>query len=164
MSDNTTNNNTTGDEVDEATGWEQDTGQEHADQEQDTGQEQEQEQEQEHTSPNAEAAKYRRRLRDTETKLEELTHKHDALLRSTVETMTADNVPAAALWDSGATLEDLLGDDGLPDQGKVRDAAQAAAERYQVGKVPRRPQPVPEAGRTSLNQGKPTWGDALRMR
>lgn len=113
---------------------------------------------------NAEAAKYRRRLRDTEAQLANLTQKHETLLRSTIEQAAADKVTPAALWDSGATLDDLLGDDGLPDPEKVRAAANTAAERYQVAQKPRRPQPVPEVGRTNLNLGKPTWGDALNLR
>ena len=74
-----------------------------------------------------EAARYRRRLRDTERERDRLAEQVTALQRREVDRLAADHLSVGgdllALGDTA--LADLLGEDGHPDAGKVHAAATA---------------------------------------
>lgn len=89
-----------------------------------------------------EAAKYRRRLRDTEAERDALTERVEALQRSVVDGIAATEgrIHARALWAAGTELGDLLDDDGDIDPDKVLTACDRAAA--ELG-ITRRPRPNP---------------------
>lgn len=79
-----------------------------------------------------EAAKYRRRLRETEAERDALAERVDALQRAEAERIAATVLErGGGLWAAGATVADMLDDDGNVDPGKVKQHADAAAQ--QVG-------------------------------
>ncbi|NYI78709.1 hypothetical protein [Nocardioides panzhihuensis] len=112
---------------------------------------------------NREAAKYRRRLRDTEADRDRLASQVEALQRTEINRLAvAEGIKAEALWASGATLAELLADDGNVDPAKVTKAAKAAVEI--LGLNQRRGLRVPLEGR---NTGTPklqerTFADAFK--
>lgn len=71
-------------------------------------------------SPNAEAAKYRRRLREAETKLAVSDARAEMLLRREIERLAGDRLAdGAEVWRDDTALDGLLGDDGLPSADAV---------------------------------------------
>lgn len=71
---------------------------------------------------NHEAARWRTKLRETETRLE-------AMQRAAVDSQVAAlGVKPAAFWAAGTQLGDLLGEDGTPDAAKVEQATTAAKD------------------------------------
>ena len=80
---------------------------------------------------NSEAAKYRRRLRDTETERDQLRSLVERMNRSEVERLAGSTmISPGDLFSAGAQLADLVNDDGQVDPDKVTAAAEAAvAER-----------------------------------
>ena len=76
---------------------------------------------------NAEAAKYRRRLRETEAERDSLTTALDAYRRRDVEQAAeaAGLARGGDLFDAGTQLVDLLAEDGTVDTDKVQEAAEA---------------------------------------
>lgn len=122
-----------------------------------------------------EAAKYRVRLRETETKLTEadtarqaavdqLTRQRQAIVDAT---LSAAGLDPALLTAAGHTVNDLLDDDGLVDTGKLAEAANEAVTRFNVqprrGVQPNRQQGTPSMGSDSTTWGK-LLGDAARGR
>lgn len=88
-------------------------------------------------NPNQEAAKYRRKLRDTETERDQLRDRVTGFQRAEVERLAAGRITnPAALWAAGVELESLLGPDGNPDPVKVQDAAQRAIDTLGLAKPP----------------------------
>ncbi|MGX1762946.1 hypothetical protein ACWIGW_45980 [Nocardia brasiliensis] len=75
-------------------------------------------------SPNAEAAKWRRKLRDTETELATARERITRYQRTEIERLAAEHLAVPAdLFDIGkADLPALLDDNGDPDPVKVRAA------------------------------------------
>lgn len=85
-----------------------------------------------------EAARYRKRLRAAEAEHEkaigELTTERDqlaeqltAIRRNQIDNHTVElGIKPEALWASGAKVEDLLGDDGVPDVAKITAAVNTA--------------------------------------
>ncbi|MGI1849936.1 hypothetical protein [Rhodococcus sp. SJ] len=74
-----------------------------------------------------EAAKYRRRLRDTEKERDALLEQVDTLRREAIERLAAQHLAKPeGLWAAGVTVDQLLDDDGHIDQKKVTAATQAA--------------------------------------
>lgn len=116
-------------------------------------------------SPGAEAARYRRRLRDTEAERDALAEQLEASRRAFVDHLLATTVniaKPAGFWASGVELADLLDDDGAVDPAKVNDAAVQAQQR--LGLQPRADrQPDRSLGR-DITPAKvsPSWSDALR--
>lgn len=120
---------------------------------------------------NAEAAKYRTRLREAEAKLTDattasqtLTGKLTTLSKAFIEQLAGSDLrDAADLWRHGADPADMLTEDGLPDPEKVQEATQAIlAERPHLGS-PRSPRPDLSQGARGFTQaasGDP-FGDAL---
>lgn len=81
-------------------------------------------------SPGKEAAKYRRKLRAAEKERDTLAETVTAMRRAEVERLASGQVMnPAALWSAGVELGDLLGEDGTPDEAKVRAAVGEAATR-----------------------------------
>ncbi|MGK2881305.1 MAG: hypothetical protein ACSLE6_11085 [Mycobacterium sp.] len=73
---------------------------------------------------NNEAAKYRRRLRDTEKQRDALLTRVEHLQRAEIERLVADKFrDPADLWRDGAQLAELLDDDGHIDPKKVDTVA-----------------------------------------
>lgn len=103
-----------------------------------------------------EAAKYRRRLRETEAERDTLTASVDSLRRQLVDNLAAPAlVDPGDLWRLGVDLADLLADDGAVDVDKVNGAIEAVlAERPHLA--------APRAPRADLGQGargKPIGAD-----
>lgn len=112
---------------------------------------------------NREAAKWRRRLRETEAERDQLRGQVQALQRAEAERIAGETVRApAALWAAGVDVADLLDDTGAIDPAKVRDAVQAAAEQLGLARSPR---PDPTQGQP-LQHGdrKPTFAAAFAPR
>lgn len=108
--------------------------------------------------PGREAAKYRRRLREAETERDQLAERIGSLQRAEVERLAAvDGLRPAALWASGAELDDLLGDDGTVDAAKVSEAIGAAREQLGIPK----PAHNTKEGRTVRRPGKPSGREAM---
>ncbi|OBG25434.1 hypothetical protein [Mycobacterium sp. E3198] len=96
-----------------------------------------------------EAAKFRKQLRaeqaarqaDNEQSAERITvleRQLDALRRDQVGAIaTTLGIKPAALWASGAQLDDLLGEDGAPDPDKVRAAVEHARAHLGITRDPR---------------------------
>lgn len=101
-----------------------------------------------------EAAKYRRQLRDTEAERDELRSTVETLQRRMVEDAAKSQVSKPeALWAAGVELSSLLGDDGLPDELKIRAACKDASERLGLSR--------PTGGNYVPNEGKYTGGPHL---
>lgn len=102
-------------------------------------------------APNAEAAKYRTRLRDAEKALQDVTAQRDTLARSMIEGHLPAHVTPKLFWQLHEGLDGLMGDDGAVDVAAVTAAAQTIAKDYglnlkntapivpNVGNVPERP-------------------------
>ena len=94
-----------------------------------------------------EAARYRRRLRDTEQERDALAKQVTALQREAIEGIATGPGrlrTAEPLWAGGAALPDLLTDTGTVDREKVLSACDDVAERFGVSR--RRPNSVPGEG------------------
>jgi hypothetical protein len=109
-------------------------------------------------NPNHEAAKYRIRLREAEAQRDALAAQLDALRRDQIGAIaTTMGIKPAALWASGAELNNLLTEGGAIDTTKVREAADAA--RTELG-ITKRPPSM--AGLSSGTMKPPPPRDAFR--
>lgn len=112
-------------------------------------------------SVSAEAAKYRRRLREAQAELKSVTERLDTVQRQQVESMiTESNVKPDAVW---ATTEigELLAEDGSVDAQKVADAVIAAREKFGIGSPPKGTH-VPGLGnQPGATPKSDTWRDAF---
>lgn len=105
----------------------------------------------EENSPNAEAAKYRRQLREVEAERDTLAERLTTLQRTEVERLAADHIAVgSSLWLTGTELADLLNDDGTVNPDAVKTAAKAAIDDHGLGVSKTAPVApiVPEAGTT----------------
>lgn len=93
-----------------------------------------------------EAARYRRKLRDTEAERDALAARLDTLQRAEAERLAAaELIKPVALWAGGAELADLLDADGNVDPEKVKACAYAV--RVDLGiAAPQRKHIVPREG------------------
>lgn len=84
----------------------------------------------------AEAARYRRRLRETEADRDALAARVETYQRAAVEQAAAEvlTVPRS-IWAAGVEIADLLDDDGVVDRAKVVAAAKAAAADLGLAKA-----------------------------
>lgn len=115
-------------------------------------------------SPNREAARYRRQLRQTETERDTLRDRLTALQRAEVERLagTAAKLAApSAIWADGVQLADLLDGDGQVDPERVTAAAEQAAERLGLARTPTRPRADPSQGPRGSGVGEPNWSQFL---
>lgn len=111
------------------------------------------------SNPNAEAAKYRRQLRDVEAERDALRDRLTQTRRSVVEGMAGLHKPQA-LWLSGIDVNDLFDDEGHADRDKVKAAVDEASASLGLT---RRVAPDPSVGKN--NFGTPprrTIVDAFR--
>lgn len=119
-----------------------------------------------------EAAKYRRRLRDTEAQLQAATSRLGVLQRGEIERLAAaDLVRPADLWLTGTEVASLLDEAGNVDAAKVTEAAQAA-----VADRPHWRAPAPHAmsgkpkerlrggGDPTEDHRGPSWSDMVAER
>src|SRR5690606_4692071 len=81
-----------------------------------------------------EAAKYRRRLREVEAERDRLAGQVEALQRGVIERLCSEkfNLKPEALWAAGYTVADLVDEGGRPDEAKVREGANATAEKFGI--------------------------------
>jgi len=112
--------------------------------------------------PGAEAAKYRRRLRETEAERDSLSTALDTYRRRDAEQAAeaAGLARGGDLFDAGNQLADLLADDGTVDVEKVTAAAvEVLAQRPHWGAST----PSLDLGpRGRAEAGGPSWGDVLK--
>lgn len=87
----------------------------------------EQQGQQEPAGGNAEAARYRRRLRDAETQRDALSGRVERLQRTEAERVAGQHLAQGSDLFLFAELGELLDDDGEVDETKVREAAKRAA-------------------------------------
>lgn len=100
----------------------------------------------EQDSSNAEAAKWRKRLRETEAERDELREQVEALQRQQVEAIvTAAGLKPAAVWKV-AELDALLGDDGAVSAEAVTQAVEQARDELGVQPLGKGGAPVPGVG------------------
>lgn len=123
-----------------------------------------QQEEEEGDGGNQEAARYRRRLRETEAERDQLADRLEAMQRAEVERLAGTaQVKPAALWASGAQLADLLTETGTVDPAKVATAAKTA--RTELGLAPPRPGTyVPTEGRNPDTSKSSGWAAAFKVR
>ncbi|MCX2929268.1 hypothetical protein ORI20_03205 [Mycobacterium sp. CVI_P3] len=87
----------------------------------------------EESSPNAEAARWRKKLRETESQLETMAARVETLQRQQVDAqVSAAGVKPQAVY-SVADLADLVGEDGSVDTEKVTEAVAKAKEQLGIG-------------------------------
>jgi hypothetical protein len=119
-------------------------------------------------NPSREAAKYRRQLREAEAQRDTNAARVESLQRAAIDRIATDErIKPAAMWAAGATLADLLDDDGMPDVSKVRAAVAHARETLGVPEEPRPPAPNPAQGSSgggAAGSTGVTWSDAIRKR
>lgn len=119
--------------------------------------------------PGSEAAKWRRRLRDTEVERDTLAQRVERFQRAEVTRLVADDLAQPGdLFRFGVTLADVLDDDGKVEPGLVATALSGLLEaRPGLGK------PAPQQrGPSSHGQGhrpvavdaSPSWADVIRKR
>ena len=105
-----------------------------------------------------EAKKYRLRLREAETKLANMQ-------RTQIDSaVTAAGIRPAAVWAT-AKLEDLIGDDGVPDPEKIKSAVATAKET--LGITDNRPKPPARgltSGATVPREPHNSWKEAFSPR
>jgi predicted RNase H-like nuclease (RuvC/YqgF family) len=131
------------------------------------------EQSEQAANPNAEAAKYRRKLRDTEESLTEIQSKVEvqeqritSLQRKLIDQHTGAQLhDADDFWKFTETdLDELLDDDGLPDMEKVDEKLTALLEQRTYLKNLNVPKPDPSAGAKGTPAPRPTVEDFLQQR
>lgn len=120
----------------------------------------------ESTKAGKEAAKYRRRLRETEQERDALAEQVEGLRRAAAEEIAARSGgmhKPSALWLGGATPADLLDDDGAIDREKVIATADAVATEFGITRRPRINH-VPGEGANPRPSGTQGMVDAVRGR
>lgn len=95
---------------------------------------------------NREAARYRKRLRDTEAERDALSARLETMQRHEAERLASKVLAkGSALWAGETKLDDLLDDDGNIDPQKVTDRAEEVREEFGIARA-RRPLVVPMEG------------------
>ncbi|RVW01320.1 hypothetical protein [Rhodococcus xishaensis] len=114
-------------------------------------------------SDNAEAARYRRQLRDTEAERDTLRDRVTAYERREAEQLAVELADPRDLWVAGIDLDDLRGDNGTIDYAKVAAAVdEVLAEHPAWGKT-RTPKPDRRQGGGEHQLPAHTnWSNALR--
>lgn len=113
-------------------------------------------------SPNAEAARYRTRLRDTEAQRDALTEQVTALRHAAVEDrLKSHKVPTTGFWASGVQLDDLLDEGGNLDDDKITTAADNAVETLGLERIGVRGRHVPKEGNVTSPRASKSWGAAF---
>ncbi len=110
------------------------------------------------TGGNAEAAKWRVKLREAETERDNLTSQLEAARRQIV-TQAAGLGNAAPLLFDGRDVGEFFTDDGSLDAGKVDEAAREVRDKYGL---PNRPKPDPNQGRIVTAAPTPAFVEAFK--
>lgn len=115
---------------------------------------------------NAEAAKWRRKLRDAEAERDALAERLAAHDRAAVEAAVADRmIRPADLWLTGVEVADLLDDDGNVDAEKLTECLDGLLEERPHWAAPRpmpSHRPIPKGGTdptTSRSEG--SWAEVI---
>lgn len=116
---------------------------------------------------NAEAARYRRQLRETQGERDALAGRVERLQHADVSRIVSDRLAVPAdLFAFGLTLADVLGDDGEVDPGLVETAVcglLASRPGLAKGMVPARaPASFGQGTRTSVAASSRSWANVLR--
>lgn len=114
---------------------------------------------------NAEAAKYRRELRETQAELATAKEQLTTLRRAEVERLAEpEGVNGAALWASGVELDDLLNEDGTPNADAVTEAVTSARTAFGINPKPTTPSADGQGavGESIGGTGAVGWAGALR--
>lgn len=115
-----------------------------------------------------EAAKYRRRLRDTEAERDALAQRVEAMQRGEVERLAGSRLADPAdIWRDGATVTDLLGDDGSIDNTKVDGLLDGLVKSHSHWAATPAAQTPPrgglKSGASATTPPKPkSWAEAIR--
>ncbi|BBZ63421.1 hypothetical protein [Mycolicibacterium monacense] len=103
---------------------------------------------------NREAAKYRRRLRDTEAERDTLAARLEGMQRAEAERLAGKMLAkGAALWAGGTTIADLLNEAGELDPDKVQTRAAEIREQFGIPQ-PRSGLHVPREGYSPATSGR----------
>ena len=114
-------------------------------------------------SANAEAARWRVKLRETETERDGLAAQLEAVRTDQVNAhATAAGITPKALWASGAQLPELLDDNGVVDPDKVAEAV--AKARTELGIPTKQPARMGRSGLGPPRAPRDTWRDAFSPR
>jgi hypothetical protein len=121
-------------------------------------------------SPNAEAARRRRQLREVEAERDQLRERLDATHRAVVEQQAADLfADPSDLWHA-TPIEELRGEDGLIDPEKAEQAMnQVLEQKPHWRKEPEEPEEergfpeVHQGARQSPEEPTPSFGDQLKQ-
>jgi hypothetical protein len=112
-----------------------------------------------------EAAKYRRRLRDTESERDTLKARLENFQRGEVERLAAAKITDPAdVWRDGARVADVLDDDGNIDAAKVDGLVNGLVAQHPHWVAPRAPQLGTRSGSGASGPGdhrQPSWASAL---
>ncbi len=115
--------------------------------------------------PGAEAARYRRRLRETETERDTLVEQLDGFRRREAERVAAGALSKPSdLWLDGRDIGDLLDDDGQVDPDKVSaEVASVLEGRPLLAATRQRPKPDDAQGRPGPRSSE-GWAEVLKGR
>lgn len=116
------------------------------------------------TDDGKEAARYRRRLRDTEKQRDVLLGQVEALQRAAIDKeVQRHRVTPEGFWASGITVEQLVDDTGIIDAVKVADAVKDAVSR--LGLTQKRGLHIPSEGANPrVHDTGNSWTDAFMPR
>lgn len=104
---------------------------------------------------NTEAARHRVARREAESKAAAVTTRLEAMQRAAIDRQVAAmGMRPAALWASGAKLDELLDDEGVPDVKKVEAAAAAAKDQLGIT-GPQRPSRGLSSGASAPERRRP---------
>ena len=120
-------------------------------------------------SGNAEAARYRTRLRETETERDSLRSTLDTYRRRDAELAAeaAGMAKGSDIFVAGTELESLLADDGTVDDAKVKTAAAAVLAERPHWATPPPPKPKPDASQGQMSgkqESEASWSDVISAR
>lgn len=109
-----------------------------------------------------EAAKYRRRLRETEKERDALLEQVENLRRAAIDSEVASKhrIPTEGFWATGVTVDQLLTDDGTIDPAKVAATVDDAVTRLGVSH-PRNGNIVPREGNNPRVRASDRWTNAF---
>ncbi len=114
-------------------------------------------------TPNREAARYRKALRDAEAERDQLKAQRDELARSIAEQSLPGNVPPRLMWEHTEDVTTLFDDAGRVDPSKVTAAAGEIIDAYGISPLATVPI-VPNAGDTPDGSLPSGWADVVRGR
>ncbi len=114
-----------------------------------------------------EAARYRRRLRETEAERDALTERVESLQRSVVDSIVTEGGKGGRMhstepfWAGGVDLADLLDEGGDVDRAKVLAAVDDVAVRFGITRRPK-PNTVPGEGYNPAPAGRDSMVDVVQ--